>query len=144
MVTHGAAQRDVPLETPRREVSFAGRLKAGERFSRLFGPDFLFTLRPEERSSPGPFGGWFIEVTRVGRVQNLADLTIPLRFGLRSVYLFAWHFRPNSNAQAKSGGSRSRQTSARRSRRRQSWVERELPTSRTVRWNSCIASDAAI
>ena len=101
IATHGAAQRDVPLETPRREVSFAGKLKAGERFSRLFGPDFLFTLRPEERSSPGPFGGWFIEVTRVGRAQNLADLTIPLRFGARSVYLLAWHFLPNANAPGK-------------------------------------------
>ena len=91
------AQPRTPPTGERAEVTFAGRINAGERYARRFGPDFEFVLQPDQMDASGLFPGWIVEIGRANGTGGLAELTIPLR-GPRPNYLFASYLLPGANA----------------------------------------------
>ena len=78
----------------RAQATFSGKLMAGEGFTRRFGPDFQFEIRPNRGR---PMSGWTMRISRVSDGEDLSALTPPL-YGPRWMYLDAWHFLPDANA----------------------------------------------
>jgi hypothetical protein len=75
LVGASAAQvPQVPANGNRSQASFRGRVVAGQRYQRAFGPDFLITLTPESRDVRGRFYGWDISVFRIGDAEDLLQL----------------------------------------------------------------------
>ncbi len=80
----------------RTKVSIKGRITAGESFSRKFGPDFIFELRPERHAS-GVWLGWDISIRQTKREVNLAGMTAPWG-GPGPLYIDGWNLLPGANA----------------------------------------------
>ena len=96
--TTGVAQTNVPDDwsTKRETVVFQGEVVAGERFSRRFGPDLTFELRPIQNNW-NVFVGWSVHIVQRGRTQNLAGLTNHWS-GTSPVEILGWHFLPGASA----------------------------------------------
>jgi hypothetical protein len=72
------------LRHPRFAEAFTGRVEAGGRFVRSFGPGFEFVLDPTP-------AGWEIVIREGGRDENLARLTPPLHFAPNPREIEGWH-----------------------------------------------------
>lgn len=73
------------LRYPAFSQSIRGRIQAGERFHRAFGPGFAFILEPVAN-------GWEILIKEPGREENLARLTPPLHFVPNPREIEGWQF----------------------------------------------------
>jgi len=76
------------LRYPAFKATLRGRVQAGERFQRAFGPGFSFILEPVPN-------GWEIVVKETGREENLARLTPPLHFVPNPREIEGWQFLEN-------------------------------------------------
>jgi hypothetical protein len=76
------------LRYPRFAVDFQGRIEAGARYSRNFGPGFEFALEPTP-------AGWEIAVRDSGGQENLARLTPPLHAAPNPREIEGWHLDPS-------------------------------------------------
>ncbi len=74
----------------RRQITFTGAVKAGERFQRSFGERFIFKLEPSDF-------GWIIALYEKGRNEDLSRLTPPFHFVPNSREIEGWHFRNEMN-----------------------------------------------
>ncbi len=79
----------------RQQFNFKGTVKAGERFEKRFGNDFIFKLKPWEF-------GWLIQVYEQGREDNLSELTPSIHF-TNPCWIEGWHFRNEENTKANRG-----------------------------------------
>jgi len=80
----------------RHQITFAGAVKAGERFQHPFGGRFIFALKPSEF-------GWFLTVSEKGRDEDLARLTPPFHFVPNPREIEGWHFRNEDNTEPNDG-----------------------------------------
>lgn len=80
----------------RAAITIKGRISAGESFSRNFGPNFVFELRPEGHAS-GVWLGWDISIRQPERDINLAGMTPPWR-GPGPLGILGWNLLPGRNA----------------------------------------------
>jgi hypothetical protein len=74
----------------RKQITFAGSIKAGEHFQRPFGERFIFKLEPSDF-------GWSIGVYENGRDEDLSRLTPPFHFVPNARQIEGWHFRNELN-----------------------------------------------
>lgn len=72
------------LRYPKFKVVSKGRVEAGKRFGRAFGPGFQFVMDPSA-------AGWEIVVLEQGREDNIARLTPPLHFAPNPREIEGWH-----------------------------------------------------
>ena len=79
-----------PAIRGRKVAVFSGEIDDGKTFTKAFGKDFLFVLKPKEK-------GWLIAVYRKNNVEDsLANLTPPMH-GPNPLLIEGWHFRNESN-----------------------------------------------
>ena len=88
------------LRFPRSKQKFKGRVEAGARFQRAFGPGFQFVLEPRPT-------GWELMILERDGEENLARLTPPLHFAPNPREIEGWQFVPPSSACPRPYGSES-------------------------------------
>jgi hypothetical protein len=86
----------IPVEGNRAEARIKGRIKAGQRFTRSFGPDFIFELSPSQHAS-GAWMGWDVSIRQPKSEINLAGMTPPWH-GPNDLIIYGWNFLPGENA----------------------------------------------
>ena len=82
--------RELPIDGDRRQITFSGMAKAGERFQRQFGDQFIVALEPTQY-------GWVIMIHELGKEEDLARLTPPFHFAPNPREIEGWHFRNVNN-----------------------------------------------
>ena len=79
------------------QVSFAGRVRSGERMERALPGGLRFRLEPQPGARAGTTSGWRIAILGADTLKDYAGIATPPYHGVNDLEIDAWHFRNQSN-----------------------------------------------